>query len=106
MTILEIRYQAIEDCAGAARGVVKELTYSGQQIDTSDLGELVGGLTGSDAFGQLPKATDLAEAVNSVETALGREFEAARGKIEEVAGALDQVEKNVRAANKASTVPA
>ncbi|HEX4815301.1 MAG TPA: hypothetical protein VFV66_21375 [Nonomuraea sp.] len=94
MTALDLHFQALEDCASAARKVAREL------------GDLVSGYpaasTDSTIFGRLADSAGLAGAVNQVESVVDGELGDARGKLDGVERALDRVEQNVRTADRAS----
>jgi hypothetical protein len=52
--------------------------------------------TNASAYGTLPSSGAVAQAVNDLNTAMGKEFEAAATKIENVARALDAVVQSLR----------
>ncbi|WP_188191130.1 hypothetical protein [Nonomuraea sp. SYSU D8015] len=95
MAALDIHFQAIEDCADAARKAAEQLKYSAANADSSIFPKSIFGKLGGSSSG-------LASVVSEVETMVGNEFGAARGKLDAVSRALDTVEQNVRTANRAS----
>ncbi|QYC42421.1 hypothetical protein Nocox_24090 [Nonomuraea coxensis DSM 45129] len=91
---LEVHFQALEDCASAARKVAKEVNDLG--------GGFPAGATDSSIFGKLADSSGLASAVDAVEKAADEELGQAGSKLEGVERALDKVRQNVRTANRAS----
>ncbi|MFG1613751.1 hypothetical protein ACGFI3_13380 [Nonomuraea wenchangensis] len=91
---LEVHFQALEDCASAARRVAKEAKELG--------GGYPAGATDSSIFGKLADSSGLASAVDAVEKAAGEELGHAGSKLEGVERALDKVRQNLRNANLAS----
>ncbi|MEV0591877.1 hypothetical protein [Nonomuraea cavernae] len=59
----------------------------------------------STIFGELTDSAGLASAVETVETKVGDELDAAKNRLEGVERALDLVRRNIKTANDASTVP-
>ncbi|MFI7697916.1 hypothetical protein [Nonomuraea sp. NPDC049480] len=94
MADLDLHFQALEDCASAARKVARELadvvsTYPAKSTDSS-------------IFGKLTGSSGLAGVIDEVEGMVDGELGHAKSKLEGVERALDKVRDNVRTANQAS----
>ncbi|TMR89959.1 hypothetical protein [Nonomuraea basaltis] len=94
MAALDLHFQALEDCASAARRVASELAelvsaYPAKSTDAS-------------IFGSLSGSSGLADVVDQAENMVDGELGHARSKLQGVERALDKVRENVRTANTAS----
>ncbi|WP_336207641.1 hypothetical protein [Nonomuraea sp. LPB2021202275-12-8] len=94
MAVLDIHFDALDDCRSAAKRLAGKF------------GELAEGYpaetTSSSIFGKLAGVSALATAVDGVEKTASSEFGKAKTLVEGVERALDQVQDNVRTANKPS----
>jgi hypothetical protein len=91
---LGLNYQALSRCASAARRAAGELAGLGDAYPAKS--------TDSTIFGKLGSSSGLAVAVDDIEKMVGSELGHADRKLRGVERALDRVESNVRAANRAS----
>ncbi|GAA4507290.1 hypothetical protein [Nonomuraea ferruginea] len=91
---LGLHFQALEECASAARKAASRLSELGDDYPVTG--------TSSSIFGKLTDSSGLATLVDDVENTVDTELGHAGRKLRGVERALDKVEQNVRTANNAS----
>ncbi|GAA2643071.1 MULTISPECIES: hypothetical protein [Nonomuraea] len=100
MAGLDVHFQALDECARAAKNASKALV-PGDMMSPRKLPPLPGKLTDSTVFGRLDNSQSLAIDIDKIwRDVLGTDLGLARSKLGGVERALDKVETNIRAADK------
>ncbi|WP_326823721.1 hypothetical protein OHA77_35990 [Streptosporangium sp. NBC_01639] len=96
MAGIDIHFEALDHC----RTTAYNLSVLFGELD----GKYPAGAADSSMFGKLADASTLAAVLDVVEKKLGSELGLVRGRLKDLEYALDDVEGNIRKANKASEV--
>jgi len=84
----KINDDAINACVSKAQDYSTKFREIGDSFDNSNMD--------SGALGELPSATALCGAINAMNAAMGKEFDAAFTRLDQVARALDAVLQSTR----------